>query len=67
MSTPHGWIDVDKVKFLPPNPTNKQTKQDLENFKSEVTYFDTFVFVFVFEEVKIFVILLGENSVDTQI
>jgi hypothetical protein len=26
VSTPHGWVDVEKVVFAPPNPTNKQTK-----------------------------------------
>merc|ERR1711994_1022343 len=27
VSTPAGWVDVSKVTFLPPNPTNKQTKR----------------------------------------
>ena len=31
VSTPGGWVDVSKVTFLPPNPTNKQTKR----FKDE--------------------------------
>ena len=35
VSTPHGWVDVSKVKFLPPNPTNKQTKSTLANQKEE--------------------------------
>jgi hypothetical protein len=26
VSTAHGWVDVEKVVFAPPNPTNKQTK-----------------------------------------
>ena len=26
VSTPHGWVDVEKVVFAPPNPTNKQAK-----------------------------------------
>ena len=26
VSTPQGWVDVEKVVFAPPNPTNKQTK-----------------------------------------
>merc|ERR1711936_284185 len=29
VSTPNGWVDVDKVKFAAPNPTNKQTKTQL--------------------------------------
>ena len=29
VSTPNGWVDVDKVKFSAPNPTNKQTKTQL--------------------------------------
>ena len=35
VSTSHGWVDVSKVKFLPPNPTNKQTKSSLANQKEE--------------------------------
>ena len=36
MSTPNGWVDVDKVKFAAPNPTNKQTKTQLaEGAKEE--------------------------------
>ena len=36
MSTPNGWVDVDKVKFAAPNPTNKQTKTQLaEGTKEE--------------------------------
>ena len=35
MSTPQGWVDVSKVKFLPPNPTNKQTKAALAEAKEE--------------------------------
>ena len=31
VSTPGGWVDVSKVTFLPPNPTNKQTRR----FKEE--------------------------------
>ena len=36
MSTPNGWVDVDKVRFAAPNPTNKQTKTQLaEGTKEE--------------------------------
>ena len=35
VSTPQGWVDVSKVKFRPPNPTNKQTKSTLDNQKEE--------------------------------
>ena len=36
VSTPNGWVDVDKVKFAAPNPTNKQTKTQLaEGAKEE--------------------------------
>eukprot|EP00092_Neocalanus_flemingeri_P013119 GFUD01014137.1.p1 GENE.GFUD01014137.1~~GFUD01014137.1.p1 ORF type:complete len:177 (-),score=59.19 GFUD01014137.1:70-537(-) len=35
VSTPHGWVDVSKVKFLPPNPTNKQNKSTLANKQEE--------------------------------
>merc|ERR1712183_309881 len=36
VSTPNGWVDVSKVKFMPPNPTNKQTKTQLaEGTKEE--------------------------------
>ena len=31
VSTAAGWVDVSKVTFLPPNPTNKQTRR----FKEE--------------------------------
>ena len=27
VSTPHGWVDVSKVTFAPPNPTCKQAKR----------------------------------------
>ena len=36
MSTPNGWVDVNKVRFAAPNPTNKQTKTQLaEGTKEE--------------------------------
>ena len=27
VSTPHGWVDVSKVSFAPPNPTCKQARR----------------------------------------
>ena len=27
VSTPHGWVDVSKVTFAPPNPTCKQARR----------------------------------------
>ena len=36
VSTPNGWVDVEKVKFSAPNPTNEQTKTQLaEGTKEE--------------------------------
>merc|ERR1712192_151837 len=36
VSTPNGWVDVEKVRFAAPNPTNKQTKTQLaEGTKEE--------------------------------
>merc|ERR1712192_370033 len=33
VSTPNGWVDVEKVKFTAPNPTSKQTKTQLAEGK----------------------------------
>ena len=36
VSTPHGWVDVSKVTFAPPNPTCKQAKRAGQATKEEV-------------------------------
>ena len=36
VSTPHGWVDVEKVRFAAPNPTNKQTKRSAQNHSEQV-------------------------------
>ncbi|XP_023342190.1 uncharacterized protein LOC111711939 [Eurytemora carolleeae] len=35
VSTPHGWVDVEKVRFAAPNPTNKQTKRSAQNHSEQ--------------------------------
>ena len=35
VSTPHGWVDVEKVRFQGPNPTNKQIKTQLAEGEKE--------------------------------